>query len=328
MSTVQITWQRGHVTAVDTAADSIAKITIVADTPVRPEPGSHVDVRLPSGTCARTPWSVVAPTGTASPSVSTCPLLRAAAPHTCIRYAPTTYSTSPPHCRTSRCVGAPSYVLLAGGIGITAVSAMGAVLRRMGSAYRFVYVGRTRSAMAFLPELEKLHGDCLEVHIDDEGTGLDVTTLVDGVDARTELYMCGPIRLMDAVRRSWTDRALPTPNLRYETFGNSGWFDAEEFVVTVPGLGLTTTVGTGESMLDALERAGVDMMFDCRKGECGLCQVGIASVDGRVDHRDVFFSEAQKTDSTKICACVSRVAPCPSESGARSAPGVITLDIP
>ena len=29
-------------------------------------------------------------------------------------------------------------------------------------------------------------------------------------------------------------------------------------------------------------------------------------VDGRIDHRDVFLSEAQKKENHKLCACVSR----------------------
>ena len=48
-------------------------------------------------------------------------------------------------------------------------------------------------------------------------------------------------------------------------------------------------------MLEALEDAGVDMMFDCRKGECGLCEVRILELDGAIDHRDVFYSERQQT---------------------------------
>ncbi len=49
--------------------------------------------------------------------------------------------------------------------------------------------------------------------------------------------MCGPIRLMDAVRRAWTERELEPTNLRYETFGNSGWYEAEPFTVRIPRLG-------------------------------------------------------------------------------------------
>jgi vanillate O-demethylase ferredoxin subunit len=48
------------------------------------------------------------------------------------------------------------------------------------------------------------------------------------------------------------------------------------------------------------------MMFDCRKGECGLCQVDITDFDGVIDHRDVFLSEKQRQLGKKLCTCVSR----------------------
>ena len=87
--------------------------------------------------------------------------------------------------------------------------------------------------------------------------------------------MCGPIRLMDAVRRGWQDAGLPPANLRYETFGSSGWFEPEEFVARVPQRQVETTVRTDETLLEALTRAGVDLMYDCRKGECGLCLLDV-----------------------------------------------------
>jgi vanillate O-demethylase ferredoxin subunit len=49
------------------------------------------------------------------------------------------------------------------------------------------------------------------------------------------------------------------------------------------------------------------MIHDCRRGECGLCTVKILSTEGTVDHRDVFFSEAQKATNAQLCTCVSRV---------------------
>ena len=48
-------------------------------------------------------------------------------------------------------------------------------------------------------------------------------------------------------------------------------------------------------------------MFDCRRGECGLCQVKVLDVQGVIDHRDVFLSEHEKQENTRLCACVSRV---------------------
>lgn len=204
-------------------------------------------------------------------------------------------------------IGAPKYILLAGGIGVTALIGMARTLRESKANYTFVYAGRNRKAMAYLDGLREEHGENLVVHVDDEGTSLQVEQLVKTADTYTELYMCGPIRLMDAVRRSWTDAGMSYPNLRYETFGNSGWFDPEEFVVRIPRLGVEATVGRGQSMLEALESKGVDMMFDCRKGECGLCEVRVTDLQGAIDHRDVFYSERQQNAATKMCCCVSRV---------------------
>ena len=160
--------------------------------------------------------------------------------------------------------------------------------------------------MAYLDALLELHGDRLRTHVSSDGSPLSVPELVGSVDHGTELYMCGPIRLMDAVRRSWVERELPLPNLRFETFGNSGWYSAQEFVVRVPKLDLEVTVGADQTMLEALEAAGADMMYDCRKGECGLCEVRVLTLEGDLDHRDVFYSERQKDARSKLCCCVSR----------------------
>ena len=84
-------------------------------------------------------------------------------------------------------------------------------------------------------------------------------------------------------------------------------------------------------MLEALEDAGVDMMFDCRKGECGLCEVRVLELDGVVDHRDVFYSERQQHAAKKMCCCVSRAVS--SATGSRTeanrsgAPAVVTIDV-
>jgi vanillate O-demethylase ferredoxin subunit len=76
----------------------------------------------------------------------------------------------------------------------------------------------------------------------------------------------------------------------------------------LPHIGRTIEVAKTQTMLEALEAAGVEAMFDCRRGECGLCALDVLAVDGVIDHRDVFFSEEEKVEGHKLCACVSRVA--------------------
>jgi len=48
-------------------------------------------------------------------------------------------------------------------------------------------------------------------------------------------------------------------------------------------------------------------LYDCRRGECGLCAMDIVRTDGTIDHRDVFFSAAERQGNQRLCACVSRV---------------------
>ncbi|BAS13742.1 phenoxybenzoate dioxygenase subunit beta [Arthrobacter sp. Hiyo8] len=207
---------------------------------------------------------------------------------------------------------------------------MARVLRNLNADYTLVYAGRSRAVMAYLTELQELHGQNLVVHIDGEGSPLDVNALVASATEDTELYMCGPIRLMDEVRRTWTERGLSYPNLRYETFGNSGWHDPEEFIVKIPSLGLEVPVGKSRSMLEALEDAGADMMFDCRKGECGLCEVRILGLQGAIDHRDVFYSARQKNATEKMACCVSRAVTSPTGLAAEASaagPAVVTIEV-
>ncbi len=214
-------------------------------------------------------------------------------------------------------------MLLAGGIGITALLPMADALRRAGADYSVVYVGRSREAMAYLERIEVEHGDRLAVRVSSEGARVDpgqvVASLAEGGHRDlAELYVCGPHPLLADVRRAWLAADLPTANLRFETFG--GGRPGPSFVARVRDSGAETTVGTEETLLDALVRTGVPLMFDCLKGECGLCVLTVEDVDGDIDHRDVFLSPAERSSGRAICACVSRVVPRPGTDRA-----VVTL---
>ncbi|NUU33307.1 PDR/VanB family oxidoreductase [Arthrobacter sp. C9C5] len=325
-------WQTGTVVEAEAITAETRRLVLSQSLPKKAEPGSHIDVMLTiDGERHKRSYSVVDSSEDGlyvAISVYRAPQSRGGSVFMQGLEVGAQLEITQPLQNFPLRVGAPRYVLLAGGIGITAMVNMARVLRNIKADYTLVYAGRSRSAMAYLPQLEALHGDALRVHVDDEGTALKVDELLAGVDPDAELYMCGPIRLMDAVKRGWGARGLSVPNLRYETFGNSGWFDPEEFVVRVPRLGVETTVGPGKSMLEALEDAGVDMMFDCRKGECGLCEVRLLGLQGAIDHRDVFYSERQQHAAAKMCCCVSRAVS--SEAGARMDPGsraVVTIDV-
>ncbi|WP_102194722.1 PDR/VanB family oxidoreductase [Microbacterium aurantiacum] len=310
-SSHSIVWQQATVLSGTELTPAIKRIVIRPQHPVPAPPGSHVDVRLRVGAelVTRSYSSVDSdPAGTAlAISVFDSEVSRGGAKVMHALRAGDVIDVTQPLQDFPLRLGAPSYTLLAGGVGITAILGMAAALSAAGAEYRIVYCGRAREHMAYLTDLEAAHGDRLQVHVREEGTSLDVAALVDGVHPDSELYMCGPIRLMDAVRRAWVERGHSPSRLRFETFGNSGWFAPERFTVRVPALGLQTVVPPSSTLLEALEAAGADALFDCRKGECGLCEARVIGLEGVIDHRDVFYSERQRDASSRICVCVSRV---------------------
>lgn len=213
--------------------------------------------------------------------------------------------------------GRPQYLLLAGGIGITPIYTMALALKQAGANFRVLYGARSRRDLALADELGRQIGERLELFVDEERQTIDIAGEIARLDPHGELYVCGPFGMLEAVRRLWNDASRPATKLRYETFGSSGDAAATPFKIRIPRLGLDIDVPANRSMLEALEDAGVDMIFGCRRGECGLCALPILDAPDGVDHRDVFFSEDERAANNKLCTCVSRVAG-----------GCITLDTP
>ena len=204
--------------------------------------------------------------------------------------------------------GRPSYVLAAGGIGITALVAMGKALKARGADYRFVYGARSRGLMAFVDDLVAEHGDRLDLRIDDEGSALDVGgARRRACPAGGELYVCGPAPMLDAIKAAWAKAGRRPRSCGSRPSAAAGGSRPRRSRCASRGSAWRRSWPHDVSMLEALEACGADMMFDCRRGECGLCQVKVLDVEGVIDHRDVFLSDAQHQAGDRLQCCVSRI---------------------
>ncbi len=207
-----------------------------------------------------------------------------------------------------------SYCLIAGGIGITPLVGIAATLQRRAAAFTLHYCATSRRDAAYLDDLAEKLGDRLQVHASDEGHRLDLDATIARLPADAMVILCGPLRLLDAARQSWSAAGRPASDLSYETFGSSGLLSTEAFRVRIRNSGAEIVVPPNRSMLDVLNEAGHEVMSDCRRGECGVCAIDVVALDSQIDHRDVFFSAHQRQENRKMCPCVSR------------AHGVVTVD--
>ncbi|BDZ48420.1 ferredoxin [Frondihabitans sucicola] len=199
-----------------------------------------------------------------------------------------------------------SYVLVAGGIGVTPISSMAAAAARAGVDYEVHYAGRSRQTMALLDELASLHGPSLSVYAGDEGERLDLEGLFASMKPFTTTFCCGPARLIEAIEKAAAGRQLVVE--RFEPKAVGAPVLAAPFEVELAMTGVTVTVPPDRSILDVAEEAGALVLSSCREGTCGTCETVV--LEGEVDHRDSILTPDEQSANDVMYVCVSRSA-CP-----------------
>jgi ferredoxin-NADP reductase len=267
-------------------------------------PGAHIDLHLPGGLtrqyslCGdpgeRRQWRIAVlrePAGRGGShylhtAVTTSSLLRVGMPR-----------------NNFPLVDAPRYRFVAGGIGITPLLPMIAAVDAAGADWTLHYGGRTRDRMAFADELTG-YGDRVRLFPQDR-CGLIPLPEVFGSDDAA-VYCCGPEPLLQAAERQQSARG--TGSLHLERFQPADVVaDAAAdgaFEVELRNAGQLVRVAAGQSVLSAVQRAGVDVPSSCEEGTCGSCETTVLA--GDVDHRDSVLNEQERAAGRTMMLCVSR----------------------
>jgi len=208
-----------------------------------------------------------------------------------------------------RLVDAPSYLLLAGGIGITPIVAMARQLAAENADWTLVYGGRSRTSMAFQEELGALDAARVQLVPEDVAGRPDFAGLIENVPPGTAIYCCGPEAMLRHVEGLCELRGDDV-SLHLERFTPSGKVVEAPasgdcaFEIELKRRGVVLTVPADRSALDVVREVVINHPYSCTQGECGSCEVSV--LGGRIDHRDEVLSDEERESNEVMMLCVSR----------------------
>jgi len=197
--------------------------------------------------------------------------------------------------------GSKHTVLVAGGIGITPFISMARVLAMQGTEFILHYCAKTPTDAPLLHEVRKICESRLRCWFSKRGSRFDPAVIsIDRPD--THVYVCGPERLVEAVRHGLPK--LPDARFHGEMFTATldENFNAEPFEVTIASTGQQLLVPADRSLLEVLRESGFSISSSCELGVCGSCECGYR--DGIVIHRDKLLPVSKRQD--RLLPCVSR----------------------
>lgn len=198
------------------------------------------------------------------------------------------------------------HIMMAGGIGITPFIAMMDQMDRDGRAFELHYAVRTRTHGAYWKELVQRYGaHRVKIYCDEEKLFIPIDSILENQPLGTHLYVCGPAGMINGVLGTAVKHGWPKQNLHSEEFLAPPI--GKPFKAELAKSKRTIEVAAHQSILEAVEAAGIDAPYLCRGGACGQCETQVIACDGELEHNDHFLEADDKASGTKIMICVSRI---------------------
>lgn len=204
-------------------------------------------------------------------------------------------------------VDSPRYLFIAGGIGITPILPMIASAQQGGSDWALIYLGRSRTTMAFAQALSDTYGDRVTLWPHDEHGRFDLEAALEEPGEDTLVYCCGPEQLLSAAEQhcgQWPEGSLHIERFAAKAPAEPTAEALDTFQVVCQRSAVTVEVSNDTSILEALEDADIPILSSCLEGICGTCEATV--LEGTPDHRDSMLTDAERASGNKILTCVSR----------------------
>lgn len=197
-------------------------------------------------------------------------------------------------------------LLIAGGIGITPILSMLRSLTKRNKLVHMLYCGFNAQSMAYHDEVNHLTHGQAEFYYTEQHQRLQFGQMFADLATNTHIYICGPLAMVESCIAAARQYHWPQSQLHHELFLADNPL-REGFDVYLQKSRKTIHVSGNTSILDALNNANIDVLWDCRRGECGVCAQHVINADGPIIHRDVCLDDDDKNISASMCICVSRL---------------------
>ena len=174
-----------------------------------------------------------------------------------------------------------------------------------GRSVELHYAARSARDAAYLPQLQQTLGAHLHFYGDNPRRRLEVAAVLARAAADALVYVCGPASLIDAVRAAAAAAGISDDRVRFERFlAPPVQASDKPLTVLLKRSGRQVAVAQGQTILEAVEAAGVMAPAGCRNGSCGTCRVKV--LEGEPEHRDTALHPHERTRAKLMCICVSR----------------------
>ncbi|MBA3448628.1 MAG: oxidoreductase [Pseudaminobacter sp.] len=199
---------------------------------------------------------------------------------------------------------ARKHLMIAGGIGITPFIAQTSQLAAQGGNFELHYTCRSEALGTYADVLKARYDRRVHLYLDNHDQKLPLDRLLASQPLGTHLYVCGPAGMIAWVRKTAAAAGWPPETVHFEHFAAPQ--PGKPFDVTLALSDKQIGVGEQQSLLEAIEAAGIDPPYLCRGGVCGQCETNVISYDGTFLHNDHWLSEEEHRSGCKIMPCVSR----------------------
>jgi ferredoxin len=180
-------------------------------------------------------------------------------------------------------------------------------MSQRGLSFELHYSVRDEQGDAYGSELLQRYPADVHLYRTRTGGRMPLRGILELQPLGTHLYVCGPAQMIESVTSQAFQAGWPADSIHFERFAADAG-NRHSFEVELAKSKRVLEVSGDQSLLEAIEDAGVEAPYLCRGGACGRCETAVLKGTATLLHRDHYLSDGERAAGNKIMLCVSRAS--------------------